>query len=121
MPEGISRHAVEVGVLAGLGNLIIFNHFVPPVADIREVDPYNSDIEKSERTALVVATAWTLIVSAFTKKVETFAIAGAVLVGVDFAFKHANAVYPSTGTMQAPGGGVSPTLAPIPDYSEQTG
>jgi hypothetical protein len=122
MADGISRHAVEVGILAGLGNVLIFNHFMPPVADIRQAEPYNQDIEKSERTALLVCTAWTVLVSAFTQKVETFAIAGAVLVGVDFAFKHANAVYPSSGTMQAPGGNSEQTgLSPMADYSEGSG
>jgi hypothetical protein len=122
MPEGISRHAVEVGVFAGIGNLIIFNHFLPPIADIRQAEPMDGDIEKSERTALLVCTAWTVLVSAFTGKLETFAIAGLALVGADFAFKHANAVYPSTGTVQAPGGmDQQPNLSPLPDYTEGTG
>jgi hypothetical protein len=122
MADGISRHAVEVGIMAGLGNILIFNHFMPPVADIRQAQPYDQDIEKSERTALLVCTAWTILVSAFTQKIETFAIAGAVLVGVDFAFKHANGVYPSTGTLQPPGGTSQQTgLAPVADYTEGTG
>jgi hypothetical protein len=122
MPEGISRHAVEVGVFAGLGNLLIFNHFLPPIADIRGAEPNDQDIEKSERTALLVGTAWTVLVSAFTGKMETFAIAGLALVGADFAFKHANAVFPSTGTIQAPGTmDQQPNLSPLPDYTEGTG
>lgn len=117
----VSRHAVEVGVLGGLGEALIFAHFMPSVADIRAEEPYNQDIEKAERTALLVGTGWLILLTAFTQKAETFAIAGAVLVGVDFAFKHANATYPGSGTMQPPGSSSDMTLSPLPDYTEGTG
>lgn len=119
MPE-ISRHGVLAGMGAGLGNILIFNHFLPSLADVQGVDPYNVDIESAERKALFVCTAWTLLLTFITQKAETFIIGGAVLVGEDFAFKHANAINPATGSTQSPGG-QEMTLSPLPDYTEGTG
>ncbi|SRR6266568_1329452 len=96
----INRHAVELGVLVGVGDLIIFQHFLPAHADVRTADAFNPDIESSERTALLVTTAFTLLVAGFVRSWDTFLIGGAVIIGVDFAFKHANAVNPGTGKMQ---------------------
>lgn len=118
--------AVQIGVLAGLGNLLIFNHFLPPVADVRQGEPHDSIIEGSERTALIVGIVFTTVVASYVRSFDTFVVAGAVLVAADFAYKHANAVSPATGKMQ-------PTTSPgidtsdnqesfnMPDYSGGTG
>jgi hypothetical protein len=96
----INRHAVEVGVAVGLVDTIIFLHFLPAHADVRTAEPFNSDIEASERSALLATTAFTLLVAGFVRSWDTFLIAGAVIVGVDLAFKHANTINPGTGKMQ---------------------
>jgi hypothetical protein len=116
----MNKHAVEVGVLAGVANLLIFQHFMPPVSDVKTADQFNSLIEGSERTALFVSIATTAIISGAVKSWDTFLVGGAIIVAIDFAYKHANAVHPDTGTMQAPGstdmsGG---NLHPLPDYTE---
>lgn len=116
----INRHAVEVGVLVGVADLLIFTHFMPPVADIRTADQFNPDIESSERTALLVTTAFTLLVSGFVRSLDTFLIAGTVIVGVDFAFKHANAVNPATGKIHnADTGGMDmASVHNLPGYTD---
>lgn len=114
----VNRHAVELGVFVGLVDTVIFLHFLPPVADIKTFPSNNNDIESSERTALMVTTAFTLLAAGFAKSWDTFVIGGAVIVGVDFAFKHANAVNPETGKMaqaESPGLG---NIHPMPDYSQ---
>lgn len=115
----INRHGIELGVLVGLGNTLIFMHFMPPVSDVRAADPFNQQVESSERTALLVTTAFTLLVAGFGRSVETFMVGGAVIIGVDFAFKHANAVNPNTNKMVPAGsGGLDTTgVHPLPDYS----
>lgn len=108
--------------MVGLANTIIFLHFLPPVADVRSADAFNQQIESSERTALMATTALTLLVAGFARSIETFMIAGAVVVGVDFAFKHANAVNPSTNKLMANSGagiGGGDNVHPLPDYTEQ--
>jgi hypothetical protein len=119
----INRHAVEVGVLVGVADLLIFQHFMPPVTDIRRAEPFNGDIESSERTALLVTVGFTLLVSGFVRSLDTFLIGGAVIVGVDFAFKHANAVNPDTGKLHVADAGSldMATVHNLPDYSSSSG
>jgi hypothetical protein len=115
-----NRHAVEVGVLVAFGDFLIFQHFMPPVADVRAADQFNPLAEGSERTALLVATAFTVLVSGFVRSFDTFIIAGAAVVMMDFAFKHAVAVHPETGTMQGPSGGSMEggNVHPLPSYED---
>lgn len=116
----INRHAVEVGVLVSFGNLLIFQHFMPSVTDIKASDQFNPLVESSERTALLVATGFTALVSGFVRSWDTFLIAGATIVAIDFAMKHANAVNPDTGTMAGPGGASMDTTSihPLPNYED---
>jgi hypothetical protein len=116
----INRHAVEVGVLAGIGNLLIFQHFMPPVTDVKAGDQFNPLIESSERTALLVAVGFTGLVAGFVRSWDTFLIAGAIIVATDYAYKHANAVHPDTGKMQGPAseGMDTSNLHSLPDYAD---
>jgi hypothetical protein len=115
----VNRHAVELGVVVGLANTVIFLHFLPPVTDVKAAEPFNADIETSERTALMVTTAFTLLVAGFARSVETFMIGGAVVLAVDFAYKHANAVVPGTSKMAPANAGAMDAgqSHPLPDYA----
>lgn len=115
----INRHAVELGVFVGLVNTLIYLHFMPPVTDVKGAEPFNTDIETSERTALLFTTAFTLLVAGFARSFETFMIGGAVIVGVDFAYKHANAVIPGTSKMTpaAAGSMDAGQTHPLPNYA----
>jgi hypothetical protein len=114
----INRNAVQVGVLVGVGNLLIFQHFMPPVTDVKAADQFNPLAESSERTALLLSVGFSAAVATFVRSWETFLVAGIVVVGVDFAYKHAIAVHPSTGTMKGPGSDVSGNIHPLPDYQD---
>jgi hypothetical protein len=115
----VNRHAVELGVFVGLVDTVIYLHFLPPVADVKALPANTPDIESSERTALLVTTAFTLLVAGFARSWDTFIIGGAIIVGVDFAFKHANAVNPETGSMTgAPENTGLDNAHPMPDYTE---
>lgn len=120
MPKMPNRHAVEVGVLVAFGDFLIFQHFMPPVADVRAADQFNPIAEGSERTALLVATGFTILVSGFVRSFDTFIIAGAAVVLMDFAFKHAVAVHPDTGTMAGPAQAMSmgDNVHPMPSYED---
>jgi len=117
----INRHAVELGVFVGLVDTVLFLHFLPPVADVRSAQPFNRDIESSERTALLATTAFTLLVAGFARSWDTFIIGGAVIVGVDFAFKHANAVHPDTGKMTVAPEQNLGSVTNLPSYSDNSG
>lgn len=116
----INRHAVEVGVLTAVGNLLIFQHFLPPVTDVKVSDQFNPFVESSERTALLLATGFSAVVAGAVRSWDTFMIAGIAIVVIDFAYKHANAVNPDTGNMSASGGGTMDTSAlhPLPNYED---
>ena len=105
---------ISVGV--GLADVLIFQHFVPSVADIRVGDKFNKDIEHAELEGLAVGTAFTILVSIMTGGLEPFIVGGAILVGLDFATKHANAVDPNTGKV-ASAESTESTSYPMPDYA----
>jgi hypothetical protein len=119
MPS-LNRKAVEVGVLTAIGNLLIFQHFMPPVTDVKASDQFNPLAESSERTALLVAVGFSAVVAGGVKSWDTFLVAGIAIVVIDFAYKHANAVHPDTGTMSGPGGQSMDTssLHPLPNYED---
>ena len=117
----LSRTAVEIGALGAVGEFLIFNHFMPPVIDVRANQPYDHEIEKSERTALVVGTAFLALLTTFSPgKIETFALVGGGLLLLDYAYKHANAVHPATHTMQNDRG-PDQSLYSLPDYEQSEG
>lgn len=110
---------ILVGVGAAFGGILIFNHFLPCLADVRQAEPFNGDIEAAERQALAASTGFVLVTAGVARSVEVFIIGGAAILLVDFMVKHANAVHPATGKLanDATGGGVS-TSFPMPDYTE---
>lgn len=115
-----NRHAVEVGVLAGIGNLLIFQHFMPPVTDVKAADQFNPFVESSERTALMVAIAFNAVVAGAVRSWDTFLIGAVSVIALDFAYKHANAVHPDTNSMSPPGGGTMDTsgVHSLPNYED---
>jgi hypothetical protein len=115
--------AVQIGVLAGFGNLLIYNHFVGmPVGEITSnVEPYNSNIESAERKALIASSIFTVAVATFVRSWETFAIAGMAIIVADIGIKHANAVSPLTGKIATPQSTGIPDASNYPslaDYSQ---
>jgi hypothetical protein len=118
----LSKSAVEMGVVGAVGEFLIFNHFMPPVADVRANQPYDKGLEGSERTGLLVGAAFLALLTGFSPgKLETFIIVGGSLLMIDYAYKHANAVHPASGTMQKDMGDEQ-SLYALPDYeAEGTG
>jgi len=108
---------ILIGVAAAAAGILVYDRFVPSAADIRQAEPYDTDIETAERQGLFAATAIVLVSAGLAKSLEVFIIGGVAIVGIDFAIKHANAVNPSTGKMQGASAmsGVS-TSYPMPDY-----
>ena len=115
------QNATTAGVMVGIVDVLIWRHFVPNMSDVRTAQPFNTDIESAERTALLVGTIFTLVVAGFARSAEVFAVGGLVLVALDFATKHANAVHPDTGKMAGMGPGDvsagSSQSFPMPDYA----
>jgi hypothetical protein len=120
MPIVPNRGAVEVGVLAGVANLLIFQHFMPTVTDVKASQQFNPLIEGSERTALLVSVGATAVIATFVRSWDTFLIGSIVIIAADFAYKHANAVHPDTGSMKSPDAESMDygSVHPLPDYQD---
>jgi hypothetical protein len=126
MPSLPDERAVQLGVLVAIGNLLIFQHYLPPVVDERAGDQFDTAAEKAEREALFVSIAFSAVVAGYVRNWHTFVIAGLGIVIVDFAHKHANAINPFSQTMQVPGGTIPSGLDAsgvhnLPDYQTATG
>lgn len=119
MPIGNEGTRILAGTLTGLASILIFDHFCPPHEDVRNTTPFNNDVESMERLALGLSTGLVLITAGVMKSAEVFIIGGAVILGVDFASKHANAVNPDTGKMQKPVDSAQSTSFPMPDYNPE--
>ena len=117
-------HGVQIGVLTGIADLLIYHHFVPPVSDIRTAEPLNPDIENAERKALIATIGLTAVAAWFTRSWEVFAIGGIAIIVADFGTKHANAINPDTSKMVQTTPNVATDNAgsfPVPDYSSSDG
>jgi hypothetical protein len=116
--RGEATHTL-IGVGAAFVGIMIYNHFLPSIADIRTAEPFNPDVETAERQALFASTAFVLVTAGLTKSIEVFIVGGLGIVLVDYITKHANAVHPDTGKMvdQTPrASGLSESF-PMPDYA----
>lgn len=72
---------------------------MPSISDIRQVESNNRDIEKSERTAAWVSAALISGVALIARDAGVFIIGGLMFVGINYWYKHANAVSPLSGTV----------------------
>lgn len=121
MPR-ITAQGAAVGVFVAVGNLLIFQHFMgASVADVKyKSGPLDEQVEKMERQALYYSIGFTVLTSAIIGSVDTFLVAGTAIVMADFAYKHANAVNPVSGSMSGPnsaGGSLNGGGSPMPDYT----
>lgn len=118
----LSRTAVEIGAVGAVAEFLVFNHFMPPVCDVRMQQPYDKNLEKSERTGLL---AGLIVAGLFTAlspgKMETFIMTGGTLAVMDFAYKHANAVHPAYGTMMKNDMGADQSLYAVPAMENDPG
>jgi hypothetical protein len=114
--------SVAVGIGIGVVDAFIFQHAVPNLADIRTAAPQNTDVDTARRQATAECIAVNGLVSLMTRDWNVFLIGGVITVGLSYFTVHANAVYPQSGTMSAPGEAPVNTDAaaqyPLPDYSD---
>jgi hypothetical protein len=122
----IFRHP-EGGVAAGIGTAIavylIYNSSLPPAIDARMAPANDSNIEAARKGAAMKSAGLIGLVFLITRDVNAFVISGASLGGVDYLYKHHNAINPDTGKWEPADSSMnsmSPmaSLHPLPDYSQ---
>jgi|SRR5215469_2391343 len=112
--------ATTVGVLTAAGVFLIYQNALPSAADIRTTPANNPDVESARKAAAWKSAALITVVFLVARDLNSYIISGMALVGIDYVYKHSNAVMPGTGKLEGapmPSGGY-----PMPDYdSEEIG
>ena len=112
--------ATMVGVLTAAGVYLIYNNALPSAADIRTTPANNNDVESSRKAAAWKSAALITVVFLVARDLNSYIISGMALVGIDYMYKHSNAVQPGTGKLE--GAPMGNNVYPMPDYqSEQLG
>lgn len=114
--------ATIVGVLTAGGVYAIYNQSMPNVTDLRTAMPHNEDAEKARKHSAIASALLIGAVFVVARDLNSYIISGVALVAIDAMYKHANAVHPATGKIDASGDGqtIAPGLAqayPVPEYS----
>lgn len=90
---------VSLPIALGVASVVfaIYSNATPTVADIRVGKPQNEDIEASRKSAAIMSAGVVGAISLMTKDPTIFVVGGAMVVGMDWWTRHANAVNPTTG------------------------
>jgi hypothetical protein len=91
--------SILVGLAVGSSAWLAHQIGLPSVADIRQSESGNQDIERTERTAAFVSAGLITGVALVAKDPGVFIIGGIMFVAINYWFKHANQVHPATGTI----------------------
>src|SRR5690348_7946329 len=91
--------ATMVGLFTAGGIFLIYNNALPNAASIRAGAPHDTDVEAARKKAAWISAG--LIGASFlvARSVDSYIISGIALFGIDYLYKHENAVNPMT---QAP-------------------
>jgi hypothetical protein len=110
--------ATMTGILTAAGVYLIYQNALPSAADIRTTPANNPDVESARKAAAWKSAALITLVFLVARDLNSYIISGAALVGVDYLYKHSNAIQPGTGTLE----GQPMTMAsyPLPEYDSES-
>lgn len=93
------RAEVSLGMGLATAALVwgVYNSALPSLAEARVTAPNDRDLAGAERTATWTAAAVVAGVSLISKDATVFVLGGAMVVGLAWMHRHANAVNPETG------------------------
>jgi hypothetical protein len=101
--------ATMVGLLTAAGVYLIYNNALPTMADLRLGPPNDNDAESARKSAAIKSTLLIGLVFLVARDLNSYIISGGALVGIDYMYKHHNAIEPSTGKLDT---GTPATIAP---------
>ncbi len=107
--------ATEVGLLTAIGIYLIYQNALPSIADIRQAPPHDGDVETSRKAAAWKSAALITLVFIVARDLNSYIISGAALIGLDYMYKHNNAVQPTTGAVDV-NTATTPNVYPLPEY-----
>ena len=101
--------ATSVGILTAVGVYLIYNNALPSMADVRMAGPNDEAVESARKGAAWKSAALITVVFLVARDLNSYIISGVALVGIDYMYKHHNAIESSTGKLDA---GTPMTIAP---------
>lgn len=112
--------ATQVGLLTAAGVYLIYSNAMPNMTDIRTTEPHNDDVESERRQAAWKSAALIGLVFLVSRDLNSYIISGAALFGIDYMYKHSNAVHPATGKVDTGGSGesIDGSTYAMPNYAE---
>lgn len=114
--------ATTVGLLTAAGVFLIYNNAMPSLSDLRAAPPHDATAETSRKHAAILSAILVAGVFLIARDLNSYAISGASLVGIDYLYKHSNATHPGTGKLDVSNSGASVSniaqAYPMPDYTE---
>lgn len=95
---------ISIGVGLAVATVVygIYQTSMPPVTDVRVAPSQDMHINASRNTSAWTAAAVVAGVSLIAKDPTVFTIGGAMVIALDWWYRHANAVHPSTGRVMSP-------------------
>lgn len=108
--------ATQVGILSAIGVYLIYNNALPSIADIRQAPPHDNDVESARKAAAWKSAGLVALVFIVARDLNSFIISGAALIGLDYMYKHHNAVQPTTQTVDT-SSVAAPSAYPLPEYA----
>jgi hypothetical protein len=111
--------ATSVGILTAVGVYLVYQNSLPNLADVRLAPANDNTVEKSRKAAAWKSAGLITVVFLVARDLNSYIISGAALVGIDYMYKHSNAVNGTTGKLDTSTGGGSP-VAQYPMASYET-
>lgn len=101
----------EISIGVGLATMTmvygVYQHALPPIADIRVAQQKDHDIEAAEKSASWIAAAIVAGVSLITRDATVFVMGGGMLIAMSWWHKHADQVDPISGIASMVGMGAT--------------
>jgi len=83
---------ISIALATGVMAFATYQVALPPVADIRSLEPNNKDIQGSERLAAWTAAGLVSLVALLTKSPSVFTVGGLVVIVSSWSARHADQV-----------------------------
>lgn len=86
--------SIPVGLATGVMVFAVYQNALPTVADVRVAKEQDPDIDSARKMAAWTSAGLVAAVSLLAKDPTVFIIGGVIVVGMDLAYRHADAVNP---------------------------
>lgn len=114
--------ATSLGIATAAAVYLIYQNALPSLSDIHVAPSHDDTIEKTRKHAAWMSAALISVVFVVSRDLNSYVISGAALVGIDYLYKHNNAMNANTGKFDLPDVNVqhgdNVTAFPMPSYDD---